>query len=115
MPSTPKHMFMYQAFNWEPPVYAHVGLLQDPTRQKLSKRDLSSDIREMEREGIFPEALVNYVALFGWSHRLGNDFISLHDLINNVRAALDVQLMCTVNGLSVRFKVHKGQYDCITQ
>ena len=106
---------MYQAFNWEPPIYAHVGLLQDPTRQKLSKRDLSSDIREMERQGIFPEALVNYVALFGWSHRLGNDFISLHDLINNVRAALKVQLMWTINGLSVRFEVHKRQYDCITQ
>ncbi|KAK0507848.1 hypothetical protein JMJ35_009737 [Cladonia borealis] len=83
MPSTPKHMFMYHAFNWEPPIYAHVGLLQDPTRQKLSKRDLSSDIRELEREGIFPEALVNYVALFGWSHRLGTDFISLQDLVNN--------------------------------
>ena len=115
MPSTPKHMFMYQAFNWEPPIYAHVGLLQDPTRQKLSKRDLSSDIREMEREGIFPEALVNYVALFGWSHRLGNDFISLQDLINNVRAALDVQLAYTINGLPVRFEVHQGQYDCIAQ
>lgn len=83
---------MYHAFNWEPPIYAHVGLLQDPTRQKLSKRDLSSDIRELEREGIFPEALVNYVALFGWSHRLGNDFISLQDLIYNVRAALNVHL-----------------------
>ena len=115
MPSTPKHVFMYQAFNWEPPRYAHVGLLLDPTRQKLSKRDLSSDIREMEREGIFPEALVNYVALFGWSHRLGNDFISLHDLINNVCAALNVQLMGTINGLSVRFEVHKRQYDRITQ
>lgn len=92
---------MYNAFNWEPPIYAHVGLLQDPTGQKLSKRDLSLDIREIEREGIFPEALVNYVALFGWSHRLGNDFISLQDLVNNVRAALYVQLACLINGLSV--------------
>ena len=92
---------MYHAFNWEPPIYAHVGLLQDPTRQKLSKRDLSSDIRELEREGIFPEALVNYVALFGWSHRLNTDFISLQDLVNNVRAALHVQLMYLINSLSV--------------
>ncbi len=92
---------MYHAFNWEPPVYAHVGLLQDPTRQKLSKRDHSSDIRGLERDGIFPEALVNYVALFGWSHRLGTDFISLQDLITNVRAALNIQLMCLINSLSV--------------
>lgn len=101
MPSTPKHMFMYHAFNWEPPIYAHVGLLQDPTRQKLSKRDLSSDIRELEREGIFPEALVNYVALFGWSHRLGTDFISLQDLVKNVRAAIHIQLLFLINSLSV--------------
>lgn len=84
MSSTPKHLVMYDAFGWKPPEFAHVGLLQDLERQKYSKRKSDLDIQSFERDGIFPEALTNYVALYGWSHRLGNDFLSLQDLINNV-------------------------------
>ena len=83
MTSTPKHLVMYNAFGWDPPQFAHVGLLQDIERQKLSKRNADLDIRTFEKDGIFPEALVNYVALHGWSHTLGNDFISLKDLVQN--------------------------------
>ena len=86
MSSTPKHIVMYNAFNWEPPVYVHVGLLQNPERQKLSKRDQSVDIRAFREDGYFPEALVNFVALFGWSHRLEDDFMDLNKLVANVRA-----------------------------
>lgn len=84
MASTPKHMAMYNAFGWEPPTFAHVGLLQNSSRQKFSKRDSALDIRSFREDGIFPEALVNYVALYGWSHRLGDDFLSLQDLVKNV-------------------------------
>lgn len=83
MTSTPKHLVMYKAFGWEPPQFAHVGLLQDDKRQKFSKRNADLDIRAFERDGIFPEALVSYVALHGWSHTLGNDFLSLQDLVRN--------------------------------
>jgi len=83
---------MYNAFNWEPPTFAHVGLLQNDSRQKLSKRDLSLDIRSFEKDGIFAEALVNYVALFGWSHRLGDDFLPLQDLIENVSSSSRMSL-----------------------
>ncbi|KAL6721560.1 Glutamate--tRNA ligase mitochondrial [Lecanora helva] len=83
MSSTPKHMVMYDAFKWQPPTFAHVGLLQDSSRQKFSKRDSSLDIYSFKEDGIFPEALVNYVALFGWSHRQGNDFLNLQDLVEN--------------------------------
>jgi glutamyl-tRNA synthetase len=92
MSSTPKHIIMYNAFNWEPPTFAHVGLLQNDSRQKLSKRDLSLDIRSFEKDGIFAEALVNYVALFGWSHRLGDDFLPLQDLIENVSSSSRMSL-----------------------
>ena len=88
MPSTPKHIVMYNAFDWEPPIFAHVGLLQDASRQKFSKRDLALDIHSFRQHGIFPEALVNYVALFGWSHRLGDDQLNMQDLIQNVRSAV---------------------------
>ena len=83
MTSTPKHLVMYKAFGWDPPQFAHVGLLQDIERQKFSKRNADLDIRAFERDGIFPETLVNYVALHGWSHTLGNDFLGLQDLIQN--------------------------------
>ena len=87
MSSTPKHMVMYNAFDWEPPTFAHVGLLQDPARQKLSKRDLATNIRGFEANGFFAEALVNFVALFGWSHKLDDDFLGLQDLVKIVRSA----------------------------
>ncbi len=83
MTSTPKHLVMYKAFGWDPPHFAHVGLLQDTERQKFSKRNADLDIRTFENDGIFPEALTNYVALHGWSHTLGNDFLSLQDLVQN--------------------------------
>ena len=75
---------MYNAFGWEPPVFAHVSLLTDAARRKLSKRVGSSSIRGMREEGILPGALVNYLALLGWSHRLMDDFLPMADLISIV-------------------------------
>jgi glutamyl-tRNA synthetase len=76
---------MYQAFGWEPPAFAHVGLLLDKDRQKLSKRTGSIDISEWRNQGIFPETLTNFVALLGWSHNARSDIMSMEDLISNVR------------------------------
>lgn len=75
---------MYQAFGWEPPAFAHVGLLLDKDRQKLSKRTGSVEISEWRRQGVFPETLTNFVALLGWSHNVGSDVMSMEDLISNV-------------------------------
>lgn len=94
MSSTPKHIVMYNAFKWEPPIFAHVGLLQNDSRQKLSKRDLSLDMRSYKEDGVFAEALVNYVALFGWSHRLGDDYLPLEDLVKNVSTTPHLSLDC---------------------
>ncbi|KAL8693116.1 MAG: hypothetical protein Q9218_002002 [Villophora microphyllina] len=80
MSSTPKHLTLYNAFGWEPPLFAHVGLLQDSNRQKFSKRKGDLDIRRFADEGIFPEALLNYVALYGWSHTNKSDVFSLPEL-----------------------------------
>lgn len=93
MPSTPKHVAMYNAFDWKPPTFAHVGLLQNASRQKFSKRHSALAINSFRRDGIFSEALVNYVALFGWSHRLGDDQLSLQDLVQSVRSALTTHLV----------------------
>lgn len=86
MSSTPKHLAMYQAFGWEPPNYAHVGLLLNKDRQKLSKREASTGIAELrDEQGVFPETLTNFVALLGWSHGTGSDVMTLSELIKNVR------------------------------
>jgi glutamyl-tRNA synthetase len=86
MSSTPKHLAMYKAFGWSPPQFAHVGLLLDTNRQKLSKRLEHTSIRDLrEHSGVFPETLTNFVALLGWSHKETNDAMSLEDLVRNVR------------------------------
>lgn len=85
MSSTPKHLAMYQAFGWEPPSFAHVGLLTDIHGQKLSKRNMDVDVASYrDKMGILPEALINFVALLGWSHGKKKDFMSMEDLIKNV-------------------------------
>jgi glutamyl-tRNA synthetase len=79
--STKKHLTLYNAFGWEPPVYAHVGLLLDKEGNKLSKRDKVFDLTEMQRDGVLPEALNNFLALLGWTNRsTKTDFATMGEL-----------------------------------
>lgn len=76
---------MYEAFGWEPPKYAHVGLLLDQNKQKLSKRSESANLSILkDKFGVFPETLSNFVALLGWSHGVGNDVMSMEELVQHV-------------------------------
>ncbi|KAK6536445.1 Glutamate--tRNA ligase mitochondrial [Arthrobotrys megalospora] len=83
LPSTPKHVFMYQAFGWEPPVFCHVGLLMDMEGHKLSKRSGDVHISEYRDKGYLSEALLNFVALLGWNNRLRSDVLPLEALVEN--------------------------------
>jgi len=83
MPSTPKHIAMYQAFGWTPPEFAHVGLLVDENGNKLSKRNFDTDITAFREMEIFPETLTNFAALLGWSHKEKSDVMDLQTLANN--------------------------------
>ncbi|KAI9649323.1 Glutamate--tRNA ligase mitochondrial [Ciborinia camelliae] len=83
IPSTHMHVAMYQAFGWEPPTFAHVGLLLDKDRKKLSKRDGAIDIATYRDAGYFPETVINFVALLGWSHDRSHDIMSMQELIYN--------------------------------
>ncbi|ROT42086.1 glutamyl-tRNA synthetase [Sodiomyces alkalinus F11] len=67
--STPKHVALYNAFNWTPPAFAHAGLLCGPNGEKLSKRnrDIDIDMAAYRDKGILPSALNNWLALLGWS------------------------------------------------
>lgn len=82
MPSTPKHLALYKAFGWEPPQFAHVGLLVDEKGHKLSKRDMDTDVGVYrQKHGILPSAMVNFVALLGWSHKKRTDDMDMASLI----------------------------------
>lgn len=81
LPSTPKHIILYQAFGWELPVFAHISLLRNPNKSKLSKRKNPVWTSYYLDQGIFPEALLNYLALMGWSHPEGKDIFSLDEYI----------------------------------
>ncbi|KAK9465638.1 tRNA synthetases class I, catalytic domain-containing protein [Lipomyces arxii] len=66
LPSTPKHLALYDAFGWQAPSFVHIPLLTSLEDKKLSKRTGDIGVNEYMKSGILPEALVNFVALFGW-------------------------------------------------
>ncbi|KAI7823888.1 putative glutamyl-tRNA synthetase [Gamsiella multidivaricata] len=66
LPSAPKHVLLYQMFGWEVPKFAHVPLLLNPDKSKLSKRSGDVNVEDYRDKGYFPEAVVNFVALLGW-------------------------------------------------
>lgn len=68
LPSSPLHVRLYDAFGWEPPIFAHPSVILKPDgKGKLSKRDGAVGVLEYKRNGYLPEALDNYLALLGWS------------------------------------------------
>ncbi|OQO10301.1 hypothetical protein B0A48_04659 [Cryoendolithus antarcticus] len=86
MASTPLHYDLYHAFGWKPPVFAHVGLLLDKDKAKLSKRnaDLALDVRGLrEDHGVLPETLCNFLALQGWSNPRKSDVMTMDELVEN--------------------------------
>ncbi|GJJ72355.1 glutamyl-tRNA synthetase [Entomortierella parvispora] len=66
LPSAPKHVMLYQMFGWDTPKFAHVPLLLNPDKSKLSKRSGDVNVEDYKDKGYFPEAVVNFVALLGW-------------------------------------------------
>ncbi|KAI0022092.1 hypothetical protein F4780DRAFT_778103 [Xylariomycetidae sp. FL0641] len=84
--STPRHVALYDAFGWHPPQFAHVGLLVDKNKQKLSKRHGDIDIASWRAKGMLPIALLNYVLLLGWSPGKGqkgqSDVMDMDEMIS---------------------------------
>lgn len=81
--STPRHVDLYNAFGWEPPQFAHVGLLVDTERQKLSKRHQGVTMDWYKERKIVPDALLNFAALLGWApkDRTQSEFMTLEDMV----------------------------------
>lgn len=65
--STPKHVLLYRAFGWELPKFAHMPLLRNADRSKISKRKNNTSLKWYREQGFLPEAMINFLALMGWS------------------------------------------------
>ena len=79
--SSPKYNRLYEAFGWDVPVYVHCPLITDESHQKLSKRSGHSSFEDLIEQGFLTEAVVNFVALLGWSPADNQEIMSLDELI----------------------------------
>lgn len=80
--SLPKHLVLFQMIGWEPPAYAHVPLLLNKDRTKLSKRQNDVAAEDYLKKGYLPEALLNFLALLGWNPGTEQELFSLPELID---------------------------------
>ncbi|MCA9860528.1 MAG: glutamate--tRNA ligase [Thermomicrobiales bacterium] len=83
IPTAPVHVRLYHAFGWEPPAIAHMPLILAPGGGKLSKRHGSTAMEEFKAQGYLPEALMNYLALLGWSLDGTTEIFSREELLAN--------------------------------
>ena len=79
--SSPKYNRLYEAFGWEVPIYVHCPLITDETHKKLSKRCGHSSYEDLIEQGFLTEAVVNFVALLGWSPEDNQEIMSLEELV----------------------------------
>ncbi|MEG8945496.1 glutamate--tRNA ligase [Rosettibacter firmus] len=110
--STPKHVLLYDYFGWEKPQFAHLPLLLNPDRSKLSKRQGDVAVEEYRAKGYLKEALINFVALLGWNAGDDREFYYLNELIekfslegvNKSGAVFDLNKLIWLNGEHIRKK-----------
>jgi nondiscriminating glutamyl-tRNA synthetase len=81
--NTLRQVAIYEAFSAEIPEFAHVSMILGPDGKKLSKRHGATSVEEFIKKGILPEALVNYLALLGWSHPEGKEIMDIEEIIFN--------------------------------
>lgn len=81
--STPLHIILYRAFGWELPEFAHLPLLRNKDRSKISKRKNPTSLKWFEAAGYLTEAMVNFLALMGWSMPDGREIFTLDDIVAN--------------------------------
>jgi len=108
--NTPKHVLLFRALGHEPPAFAHLPLILNPDRTKMSKRKSQTAIDDYRAEGFIPEALVNYLALLGWSTGSEEEVLSLDELVerfdltevNKAGAVFDRERLEWLNGQWIR-------------
>ena len=81
LPSTPKHVLLYQFFGWELPKFAHLPLLLNPDKSKLSKRQGDVAVEDYRAKGYLKEAIVNFIAFLGWNPGDEREIFLMDDLV----------------------------------
>ena len=81
LPSTPKHVLIYQAFGWDVPPIAHFPNVLGPDGKKLAKRHGATKVDQFQSDGYLPEAMVNYLALIGWSPGTEDEVFTMDELV----------------------------------
>lgn len=80
LPSVPKHFELYKMFGWEAPEFAHLSLLVNEQKQKLSKRHGDVSVEDFKEKGYLPEAMINFIAFLGWNPGDEREIFSLSEL-----------------------------------
>ncbi len=110
LPSTPKHILLYQMFEWEIPKFVHLPLLLNPDRSKLSKRQGDVAAEDFIKKGYLPQALLNYIAFLGWNPKTEKEIYSMNELIkdfsiekiNKAGAVFDISKLNWINAEYIR-------------
>ena len=80
--STPKYNLLYNAFGWEPPIYVHLPLIMKDAHNKLSKRNGDASYQDLIAKGYLMDAVINYIALLGWSSGTNQEIFNREELID---------------------------------
>ena len=110
LPSTPRHLLMYQAIGYEPPLFGHLPMLLGPDRAKLAKRHGSTALLDYKGKGFLPEAMFNFLALLGWSLDDKTEIISREELVRHFSlerivksaAIFNIEKLTWMNGVYIR-------------
>jgi glutamyl-tRNA synthetase len=108
--ATPRQMHTYQALGWERPEFAHIPLILAPDRSKMSKRHGATAVSEYREQGYLPEALVNFIALLGWSPGDDRELLTREEMISvfslegigRSGAVFDLEKLNWMNGVYLR-------------
>ncbi|MEK7075367.1 MAG: glutamate--tRNA ligase family protein, partial [Patescibacteria group bacterium] len=110
IPSTPKHALLYKAFGWESPEFAHLPLLLNKDRSKLSKRQGDVAVEDYLSKGYLKPALINFIALLGWNPKTDQEIFTIEELIkqfdlakvNKSGSIFDIDKLNWLNNLYIR-------------
>ncbi len=110
LPSTPKHILLYQAFDWPVPSYAHLPLLVNRERKKLSKRHGDVSVDDYIKKGYLKDAILNFIALLGWNPKTAEEIFTLPELVKRFElgqvhksaAVFDLEKLDWINGKYLR-------------
>ena len=112
LPSTPKHVLLYQAFGWPIPQFAHLPLLLNPDKSKLSKRQGDVAVEDYLKKGYLTETLLNFILLLGWNPGTNQEIFNRQEMIasfdltrvNKAGAVFDTKKLDWLNGHYLRQK-----------